>query len=160
MLYLVLKAAHVIGVVLFLGNIVTGVFWKAHADRSGDPRTIANTLEGLIRSDRFFTIPGVIVVLAAGVGIALAGSIPILGTGWILWSIVLFSISGLAFMFRLAPLQARLADLARTGAESGQLDQPAYHALSRQWELWGLVATASPVLALLLMILKPSLPSL
>ena len=160
MLYLVLKAAHVIGVVLFLGNIATGVFWKAHADRSGDPRTIANTLEGIIRSDRFFTIPGVIVVLLAGVGTALVGSIPILGTGWILWSIVLFSISGSAFMFRLAPLQARLADLARTGAESGQLDQPAYHALSRQWELWGLVATVAPILALLLMILKPSLPSL
>ena len=103
---------------------------------------------------------GVIVVLLAGVGTALAGSIPILGTGWILWSIVLFSISGLAFMLRLAPLQVRLADLARTGAESGQLDQPAYHALSRQWELWGLVATATPVLALLLRILKPSLPSL
>lgn len=160
MLYLVLKAAHVIGVVLFLGNIITGVFWKAHADRSGDPRTIASILEGIIRSDRFFTIPGVIVVLAAGIGTALAGRIPILGTGWILWSIVLFSISGLAFMLRLAPLQARLADLARTGAESGQLDQPAYHGLSRQWELWGLVATGAPVLALLLMILKPSLPAL
>jgi hypothetical protein len=26
MLYLVLKAAHIIGVVLFLGNIVTGIF--------------------------------------------------------------------------------------------------------------------------------------
>ena len=103
---------------------------------------------------------GVVVVLVAGVGTALAGGIPILGTGRILWSIVLFSISGLAFMFRLAPLHARLADLARTGAESGQLDQPAYHALSRRWELWGLVATASPVLALLLMILKPSLPAL
>ena len=160
MLYLVLKAAHVIGVVLFLGNIATGVFWKAHADRSGDPRTIANTLEGIIRSDRFFTIPGVIVVLLAGVGTALVGSIPILGTGWILWSIVLFSISGSAFMFRLAPLQARLADLARQGAESADFDQPAYIALSRRWELWGLVATATPILALLLMILKPSLPSL
>jgi uncharacterized membrane protein len=101
----------------------------------------------------------VTVILVAGVATALAGGIPILGTGWILWSIVLFSISGLAFMFRLAPLQARLADLARTGAEAGQLDQPAYHALSRLWEVWGLVATATPVVALFLMILKPSLPS-
>src|SRR3990172_7354262 len=104
MLYLVLKAAHVIGVVLFLGNIITGIFWKAHADRSGDPRTIASILEGIIRSDRFFTIPGVIVVLAAGIGTALAGGIPILGTGWILWSIVLFSISGLSFLLCFVPL--------------------------------------------------------
>jgi hypothetical protein len=31
---------------------------------------------------------------------------------------------------------------------------------ARQWELWGLVGTLSPALAVLLMILKPVLPSL
>ena len=38
MQYLLLKALHVLSVVLFLGNIITGVFWKMHADRSGDLR--------------------------------------------------------------------------------------------------------------------------
>jgi len=60
--YLLLKAVHVLAVVLFLGNIVTGIFWKAHGDRTGDPRIMAHTLDGIIRSDRWFTIPGVVLI--------------------------------------------------------------------------------------------------
>ena len=40
-MYLALKTLHLLAVVLFLGNIITGLFWKAHADRSADPRIIA-----------------------------------------------------------------------------------------------------------------------
>src|SRR5262245_32528676 len=35
------EAVHVLGVVLFLGNIIVTGVWKALADRTGDPRTIA-----------------------------------------------------------------------------------------------------------------------
>ena len=55
--YLTLKMLHIVAVVLFLGNIITGVFWKDHADRSRDPRIILAILEGIVRSDRWFTIP-------------------------------------------------------------------------------------------------------
>jgi uncharacterized membrane protein len=160
MLYLLLKVVHVIAVIILMGNIITGVFWKVHADRTSDPRIMAHALEGLIRSDRLFTIPGVVVITAAGLATAIVGRIPILGTGWILWALALFSISGLTFILGVAPLQARLAALARSGADTGQWDRPAYHRLSRQWESWGLVVTLSPALAVLLMILKPVLASL
>ncbi len=154
MIYLSLKLVHIVAVILFLGNIVTGLFWKAHADRTGDPRIMAHTLDGIIRSDRLFTIPGVIVILIGGFGAALVGRIPILGTGWILWSIILFTMSGLAFMFRVAPLQVRLRALAAEGHGS-QFDRDRYRALSRQWETWGLVALLTPAAALVLMVLKP-----
>ena len=67
-MYLAMKTLHVLAVVLFLGNIITGLFWKAHGDRTADPRIIAHTLEGIIRSDRWFTIPGVVLIVAFGVG--------------------------------------------------------------------------------------------
>ena len=35
MQYFVLKSLHILSVVLFLGNIITGVFWKMHGDRLG-----------------------------------------------------------------------------------------------------------------------------
>jgi uncharacterized membrane protein len=159
MQYLVFKLIHIIAVILFLGNIITGLFWKAHADRTRSPQVIAHTFDGIIRSDRWFTLPSIAVIVAAGVGTALVGRIPILGTGWILWSIVLFSVSGLAFSFRVAPLQARLAALARSGVESGYFDWDGYHTLSRSWELWGLFATLTPVTAVVLMVLKPALPA-
>ena len=160
MLYLFLKLLHIIAVILFLGNIITGLFWKFHADRTKDPRIIMHAFEGIIRSDRWFTIPGVVIIILAGFAAAIIGRFPILGTGWIFWSIVLFAISGLAFSFKVAPLQVRLVNLARAGMETGQMDWHLYHALSRSWELWGLVALLTPVAAVVLMVLKPNLPAL
>ena len=156
-MYLWLKLLHLVAVVAFLGNITTGLFWKLHADRTRDPRIIAHTFDGIIRSDRWFTIPGVVLILAGGIGAAIVGGVPLLGTGWILWSIVLFTISGLAFVLRVAPLQTQLRALARAGAEQGSLDWARYHRLARVWELWGAVALVTPVAALVLMVLKPSL---
>ena len=155
-MYLTLKLLHLAAVVLFLGNIVTGVFWKAHADRTGDPRLIAHAMEGLIRSDRLFTIPGVILIVVFGLGAAAAGRLPVLGTGWILWSIVLFTISGVAFMARVAPLQRRMLAVARAGQGAEVFDRARYGALSRQWGFWGGLALLTPLAAMALMVLKPA----
>jgi uncharacterized membrane protein len=153
--YLAMKTLHVLAVVLFLGNIITGIFWKAHGDRTGDPRIIAYTLQGIIRSDRWFTIPGVVLIIVFGVAGAVIGRLPILATGWIWQSIALFTASGLAFMLQVAPLQRRLQELASAGAGGRPWDQAAYHRLSRRWELWGLVALLTPLAALVLMVYKP-----
>src|SRR2546430_392097 len=96
-MYQILKLIHVAAVIIFLGNIITGLFWKAHADRTKDIRIIAHTMHGIIRSDRWFTIPGVIVITLAGVLAAIQAGLPILRTGWIFWSLVAFSVSGIVF---------------------------------------------------------------
>ena len=155
MAYLIVKYVHIVGVVLFLGNITTGLFWKRHADRSRDGRVILNALEGIERSDRWFTLPGVAVIITAGVIGAVLGRHPMLSTRWILWSIVLFSISGLAFGFRVAPLQRRMVHQIRGDIAKGEIDWPRYHALSRQWETWGAVSLLAPFAAAALMVLKP-----
>jgi len=158
--YLFLKLLHIIAVIMFLGNIITGLFWKFQADRTNDPRIIAHVFGGIIRSDRWFTIPGVVLILLAGVGAAIIGHFSILGTGWILWSIILFSISGLVFSLRVAPLQVRIASMAHAAMGTDQMDWDLYHKLSRSWEFWGLVALLTPVVAVILMVLKPNLPAL
>jgi len=154
-LYLVLKLVHVLAVVAFLGNITTGLFWHAHAARSRDPKLLAHTMEGIIRSDRLFTVPGVLIITAAGFALAIEGRFPILRTAWIFWAIVLFSLSGIVFGARVAPLQRRLRDLARSGASDGRFDEAAYRALARRWEIWGAVALLLPLAGLALMVLKP-----
>lgn len=152
-MYLLLKLIHVVAVVLFLGNIITGLFWKAHADRTRDARFIAHTMEGIIRADRWFTIPGVIVITVAGLLAAILARMPLLGTGWILWSIIAFSISGIAFMVKVAPLQKQLLALARAAGE-GPLDWAVYRSKSLQWEIWGAIATVTPLIAVAMMVLK------
>src|SRR6188474_3607230 len=84
-MYLWLKVIHILAVVMCIGNIVTGVFWHKHAERTRDPRLIAHAMAGVIRSDRLFTMPGVFLILASGIFAAVQGGFPILRTGWILW---------------------------------------------------------------------------
>ncbi|MEK7348090.1 MAG: DUF2269 family protein [Candidatus Eisenbacteria bacterium] len=154
-MYLLLKLLHLTAVIAFLGNVTTGLFWHAHAARTRDARLLAHTMDGIIRSDRLFTIPGVILITVAGFAAAILKSLPILGTPWILWTIVLFSISGFAFSYRVAPLQKQLRAMAREGAESGTFDYASYHALARRWEHWGAFALLTPLAGLVLMVLKP-----
>jgi uncharacterized membrane protein len=156
-MYLWLKLVHVLAVILFIGNIVTGVFWHKHALRTNDARLVAHAMDGVLRSDRLFTMPAVLVIIASGVFAAMQGGFPLLRTGWILWSLVLFGIAGAVFGIRLTPLQRRMRDLAQAGAASGIFDRVAYDRLSRQWDFWGAVATLAPIAALALMVLKPAL---
>jgi uncharacterized membrane protein len=154
-MYAWLKLLHVAAVVLFLGNIYTGLFWKLIGDRTRDARIMAHTLDGIIRSDRWFTLPGVLLIIATGVGAALAGNLPLMRVPWIAWSLALFAVSGVIFGLRLVPLQRQLRDLARLGETQGSLDWPRYSRLSLSWEIWGAVALLTPVAAMVLMVLKP-----
>ena len=156
-MYLWLKLLHLLAVVAFVGNIVTGVFWHRHALATRDARLIAHAMDGVIRSDRLFTIPGVVIIIGSGVLAAMQGGFPILRTGWILWALALFGISGAVFMARLGPLQRRMRDFAQAGAAAGNFDLAAYERLSRQWDVWGAVATIAPLIALALMVLKPAI---
>lgn len=151
-MYLWLKVVHVAAVIGFLGNITTGLFWHAHAARTRDPRLLAHTMDGIIRSDRLFTLPGVVLIILSGVGAAMTAGLPIFGTRWILYSLILFGVSGLVFVTRVAPLQVRL----RTMAMSANWDWVRYQQVARTWELWGAVALATPLAAVVLMVLKPT----
>lgn len=154
-MYLWLKLLHIAAVIAFLGNITTGLFWHAHAAGTRDPRLLAHTMNGIIRSDRLFTIPGVFIIIGGGIGGAIVGGHPILGTSWILWSLVLFAISGIVFVARVAPLQIRLRDAAQAGVDQGSFDWAGYQRHARAWERWGAIALVTPIAALVLMVLKP-----
>lgn len=156
-MYLVIKLVHVAAVIVFIGNIATGLFWHAWAARTRDPALLAHTMSGIIRSDRLFTVPGVVAIVATGISMAIQGQLPILHTGWILWTIVLFSLSGLAFMFRIAPLQRQLYALATGSREGRVFDFGQYRTLAMRWEIWGGVALLTPILGMALMVLKPVL---
>jgi len=152
-MYQIFKLVHLAAVIMFLGNVITGLFWKAHADRTRDVKIIAHMMEGIIRSDRWFTIPGVVVITAAGILAAVQGGLPLLRTGWIFWSIIAFSASGIAFAWKVAPLQREILAMAKAAGD-GPLDWTLYKSKSLRWELWGLLATGLPVIAVVMMVIK------
>ncbi len=154
--YLILKIVHICAVVIFLGNIITGLFWMGHAKKSKNLQIISYTMQGIIKSDKWFTIPGVIIILIGGIGAAIHGNLPLLRTGWIFWSIVLFTISGLAFAWKVAPLQQRIYKMTREALAKDK-ESFIWQEFQKQymaWEIWGAVSLITPLAALVMMILK------
>lgn len=157
-LYSLFKLVHIFAVVIFLGNIITGLFWMKRADKTNDRPVIAFAMKTIIHSDRIFTIPGVIIITIGGFATAIEGGIPLLRTGWIFWSIVLFSLSGLVFSWQLAPLQKKIFKLNNVASDE-LYDKALYHYYLKKWENWGLVALITPVVAMIMMVLKLPIPS-
>ena len=153
MLYFYLKLLHVLAVIIFLGNIITGLFWMRLAVKTKDLKIISHSINGVIRSDRLFTVPGVVFIIAAGIFTAIFGHYPLIHTGWILWSIILFSVSGISFGWKIAPLQKKLSRLASTD-NSKPFNWTVFMKVFKEWEFWGLIALITPLLAMCMMVLK------
>lgn len=152
--YLIIKAIHLLAVVAFLGNIVTGLFWMKFARKTNDVTIIHHTAKGLIASDRLFTIPGVLVITAAGIYAAIYGGLPLLRTGWIFWPIILFSLSGIFFAYKVAPLQGKMRRSLENETADQELENGRFDKLMKQWEFWGFLAVITPIISFFMMILK------
>ena len=152
--YTYFKLIHVAAVMLFLGNIITGLFWMRIAVTTKDVKIISHTMRGIIKSDKYFTIPGVIIIIFGGFMGAIYGHFPILRTGWILWSIILFSISGLAFSLKVAPLQKKISRFVMDKETLNDQDWIDFRKMYLQWDIWGLIALLTPLAAFVMMTLK------
>ncbi len=150
--YPLLKLLHVAGVIIFLGNIIASHFWIHLAMKSRDFNIIKHSIRGVMRSDKVFTIPAVIVIVVAGILAAVYGNIPILRTGWILWSIVLFSCSGVIFSTKLSVVLRKMLEL--TSHHNREQEWNSMENLYKQWKMWALVAIIMPFTALVMMVLK------
>lgn len=154
MIYSYLKLLHLIAVIIFLGNIFTGLFWMNIAKKTKNIKIIFHTVKGVILSDRYFTIPGVVFITTFGLIAAIFGHIPLLRTGWIFWSLVLFTISGIAFMWKVAPLQRKILNLTSNQDDKLDFNWAVFNKVYLEWEIWGLIALVAPVMALVMMTLK------
>jgi uncharacterized membrane protein len=153
--YAVFKLIHILAVVVFLGNIFTGLFWMYQAHKTHRITIIHHTIKSIILSDRFFTVPGVIIIVLGGLGAAIQSDIPLLRTGWIFWSIILFSVSGIVYGWKLAPLQKKIYRLTAVKIEDEPgFDWAAYQRLFKAWDAWGLLSILTPLLALVMMVFK------
>lgn len=154
MTYSYLKLLHLMAVIIFLGNIFTGVFWMHVAAKTKDLKIIAHTMKGIIKSDNLFTIPGILFITAFGVITAIVGHFRLLHTGWILWSLILFLISGVVFSVKLAPLQRKIHKIASNEQMNKEFDWTGFNKAYSEWKLWGSIALLTPVAALIMMVLK------
>jgi len=151
--YTAFKIVHMLGIVLFLGNIIVTAVWKTLADRTKNPAVIGFAQHLVTVTDWVFTLGGVILILTGGYGMANAAGYD-LKSGWLLLGQSLLIASGVVWVAILIPLQIRQARLAR-GFENGAEIPPLYWRLNRYWYFWGILATVIPLANLYVMVAKP-----
>lgn len=152
--YLLFKVVHLLAVVAFLGNITTGLFWMKWAYKSNNSGYMQHAVSGIIASDKLFTIPGVIIITLGGIAAAMKGGLPLLSTGWIFWPLVLFSLSGLFFAIKVAPLQKKMKQYLEISNSNNSYQQQQFTGIMKQWEFWGALALLTPLISFFMMIVK------
>ncbi len=152
--YLLLKSLHILGVVLFLGNIIVTGWWKFMADRTRNPTIVAFAQRQVTLTDYVFTLGGVLLVLGTGLGNAILHDMDYLSIKWLAWGYWLFMVSGVIWVTVLISVQFRQACMAKTFADSSEIPE-AYWRLSSIWYLFGTLATLLPLVNIYWMVFKP-----
>jgi MFS family permease len=132
------------------------LFWQLYADRHKDLPIILHTLKVTQRVNRLITLPTIAILSAAGFLSALIGKFPLLHTPWIVWSIVLFAVAGLADGLRMPILLQMLAAI-EDSVQPEKFDWARHQSLSSRWTAWSIVMLGAAFGATVLMVLKPDL---
>lgn len=151
--YLLLKTLHILGVIIFIGNILVTAFWKIFADISQNWQIIAFSQRLVTYTDICFTFVGV--VLIATTGVFLANNYGAYWhVHWIFWGLTLFIASGVIWIGLLIPLQIKLHRIANTFSKSEVIPKQ-YWIYESAWATFGTIATVLPFVTLYFMVFKP-----
>lgn len=99
---------HLIGVVIFVGNIITAAFWKVRADLTKNSVEIHSAVKNVMLADYIFTIPGLVLIIVSGSIMAARAGMPMSGFNWLMLSLILLAVTGIIWAVILIPLQLKM----------------------------------------------------
>ena len=144
---------HILGVVIFLGNIIVTAVWKVLADRTRNPAVVAYAQRLVTVTDIAFTATGAALIAVSGQQMATRfGGVG--GAGWLTLGFALFITSGVIWITTLIPIQIMQSRLARRFAVDGVIPER-YWRLATLWYVLGGIAIALPLVNIYLMVAKP-----
>jgi uncharacterized membrane protein len=145
---------HILGAVLFIGNIIVTAAWMILAVRTKQPSVVHFSAKAVNQADLLFIIPGVLLIFLNGVYLAPAfGGGNILGASWVVAALALLILSGIVWAGFLLRYQDQMVQLSAMGEQLSNEFLVAF----RNWGIWGGIATVLPVISLILMVFKPTL---
>jgi uncharacterized membrane protein len=144
---------HILGSVLFIGNMVVTAAWMSLARRSKNAEALRLGVQGIMFTDAVFTTPGALLLLING-GIL---SAPYFKTNWhwLAAGIILYILSGAIWGMAVIPAQKKLAHAMNRMPAGGPIPAEC-DALMAKWFRFGGMATLLPLIALALMVFKPA----
>jgi len=153
--YFTVKFIHVLGVVLFLGNIIVSAVWKMQANRTANPVIIAFACRLVNVTDLLFTAFGAALIVIGGIGLFHATGIALSDAPHLTIGISLFGMAAMLWVTGLLPLQIYMSKLATDAVNTGSLQMPAtYEKCRKLWNIIGMIAVFLPIGALYFMIYR------
>lgn len=153
-LYRTLKLLHILGVVGFLGGLVTALYWKLGADRTGDAGFVARVHQRLRKADDRIIGPSALVTFAAGYIMVRGVGERIATTPFALWGLILMFLALGLWYLGMRRLQAGLAEEAESARAANQPLSRDYAKKSAAWVMCAFGAIALVVLVAILMIFR------
>lgn len=144
---------HILGVVIFLGNIIVTAVWKVLADRTRDPAVVGYAQRLVTVTDVAFTATGAALIAVSGQMMAdRFGGVG--GAGWLTLGFALFIASGVIWITTLIPIQIMQSRLTRRFVPDEPIPER-YWRLATLWYLLGGIAIVLPMINIYLMVAKP-----
>lgn len=149
-----LLTLHIFSAIWLMSYLISSAYWKARAERSGNPETIATMAEALVRGNFTFAGPGIIGLLATGIWMGGITGWERFQEPWLAISFLLTILIVVLWLALLAPQERRMARYARDQLE-GSPHTGRYERASRIWSIAGGIVTLIPLIVLFLMVFKP-----
>lgn len=152
--YQVLKYLHILGAVIFVGNITITAWWKSMADRTQAPAIVAYAQRQVTLTDFVFTLSGVLLLAVTGYTMAGIAGLNLDDIQWLANGQRLFFISGLLWIFILVPVQYLQAKMAKDFSDKDTIPER-YWTLGKIWMVFGIISTVLPYFTVYYMAVKP-----
>jgi len=147
----IVKALHILAVVLLLGNLLMAPFWRKRLAVSGGATARATANRTVRIADLLFTLPGWVITLVTGIMLSVQAGWK---GGWLHLSMLLFVIW--IVVWHVGTLRARKAMIARADeAAAGGQTPPELGQHEQQWQQWSYISAGIVLLVLILMVTRP-----
>ncbi len=152
MSYEILKLIHLLSMLLLLGVGGGSAFYKYITDKKGSLEAIVHINRQVVLADWLFTTPSAIIQPLSGIALAhLLGYS--LSTPWILYSLILFSFSGVLWLGAVY-LQIQMRNLSMDCLEHKKALPSLFFRYAKIWFLLGIPSFLAMLGVMLLMVFR------
>lgn len=138
----ILLLLHLLAVIVFLGNIITEIRWLHQASKTKNKEIIRFAITGIIKGDKIFTLPCVLLITVTGSFVY--NHLSMAENHWLLFALMSYIVSGIVYTVKVAPLQKKIHHIV-SGTSPTLPDD--YKKAYASWNFWGWAALLTSILA-------------
>lgn len=149
-----IKALHVLGVVMFFGSILGHVTAGFIPAAKSDPQTALIVRQAIDAATTYLTLPGLVLLVVTGVFMIVRRRLPIIKIRWLALHAIFGLLIALNAAFVLLPVGQ---DLLAAGSQvaTGALSMDHLHALEQREAAFGAANVVLSLAALFIAVIKP-----